>query len=228
MKKIKKGMGLIGLIIALFFCVGIVVFTQKLGKELGKRVGTLYGGLVGTAVGSYNGFTEGWEKGKENGISAVDTITEMKNSFDEVAKLEVLVSSFKLNDYHEFGNKYAALYLLKADAVFTIDLSKASVDANENGTLLYIRVSQPEVTVYIDDRSVEKMEEYQRKFFNGSAEDGFDAYINSRSNLEVNAQNSIANDENLMRSARNSAEKQIRQLAERVFVNGGEPLIVWE
>ena len=225
--EIFKGLFIIGIVA---FCIFSVVMYFK-APAIGEEVGSFSGTAVGTAVGSFTGvvekFPEGWNKGKEEGLSAVDTVTEIENSFNEIAKLEVLVSSFKLNDYHKLENKYAALYLFKADAVFTIDLSKTYINANEDGSV-YIRLPQPEVTVYIDNRSAEKIVEYQRKFFNGNAEDGFDAYINSMSNLEVSAQNSIKDDENLMRTARNSAEKQIKQLAENIFVNGEEPLIIWE
>ena len=214
-KKIMLVVGIIGII-------GIGI----LGGLLGKKVGT----IVGTAVGSYNGITkkfpEGETKGKNEGLSASDTTTKVGNSLKEIAKLEVLVSSFKLNDYHELGNKYAALYLLKADAIFTVDLSKASFKDEEG--MIQVRVPQPEVAVSIDERYTEKAIESQRKFFNGSAEDGFNVYINSMSNLEENAENSIKSDENLMKSARDSAEKQIRRLIRDISLNGEELSIVWE
>lgn len=213
--------------IPIWVCIvaGIII-AIIIGKKIGTTVGSAAGTVVGTAVGSYNGFTEklqeGKKEGEKEGLSADDTTTKVGNSLKEIAKLEVLVSSFKLNDYHKLGNKYAALYLLKANALFTVDLSKASLNKNE------IRVPQPEVTVYIDERYTEKAVESQRKFFNGSAEDGFNAYINSMSNLEENAENSIKNDENLMKSARNSAEKQIRRLIREISSNGEELSIVWE
>lgn len=226
-----------GLLIALFclFIVILILYTIPAwfkANTTGEEIGRMHGNLVGTAVGSFIGWTEknpeGWKKGKEEGLSAADTIVEVKNSLNEVANLEVLVASVKLNNGHEIGKKYAAFYLLKADAVFSIDLSRVSVETNEDGSILYIRVTQPEVKVYIDDREIEKVIEYQRKFFNGSAEEGFDAYINSMSNLGANAENEIVRDKNLMESARNSAEKQIRQLTRNILFNGEELLVVWE
>ena len=196
-------------------------------KTYGENIGDVTGKTVGIAVGSFHGFSEGKrgrEDGKEDGLSASDT----------VANLQVLVSSIKLNDYHKLEEKYAALYLLKGDAVFTVDLSKAVIDANEDGEVWYIRLPQPEVTVYIDDRYTKKVAEYQRKFFNGSAEDGFNAYINSMSNLESKAKDAIEEDGSLMKCARDSAEKQIKRLAkmarvnDKESINDKEPIIVWE
>lgn len=219
------------LVIAAVAVLGFAIYIWSQAKTYGEDSGKKTGKIVGTAVGSWEGFSEGKEgreDGKADGLSASDTVVKMQSSFHEITNLQVLVSSIKLNDYHKLEEKYAALYLLKRDAVFTVDLSKAVIDVNENGDAWYIRLPQPEVTVYIDDRYTKKVAEYQKKFFNGSAEDGFNAYINSMSNLESKAKDSIEEDGSLMKCARDSAEKQIKRLAKMARVNDKEPIIVWE
>lgn len=226
--KIPPWMIAVFAVIVLIFTIYVWGKAKTYGENMGNIAGKTVGTAVGIAVGSTVGFEKGMEDGKADGLSASDTVVEMQSSFHEIANLQVLVSSIKLNDYHKLEEKYAALYLLKGDAVFTVDLSKAAIDVNENGEAWYIRLPQPEVMVYIDDRYTKKVAEYQRKFFNGSAEDGFNAYINSMSNLESKAKESIEEDGSLMKCARDSAEKQIKRLAKMARVNDKEPIIVWE
>jgi hypothetical protein len=220
------------LILAVLFLVMIIRSAYKSAKTLGTEFGTASGKMVGAAVGSFNGVTVEYQKGlsdgKVEGLSAKDTEVEMQNTMDEVSRLEVLVTNFKVNNYHEVGDKYAALYFLKAEATYTVDLSECDVSMSEDNTTLIVTLPQPEVTVYFDDSCVEKAIEYQKYFFNGSAEDGFDAYINSMANLEKDTQTGLQNDENMMRTAKNSAENQIKELATGVCMNGEKIEIIWE
>ena len=210
----------VSLILALIAIIFVVLPIYRSAQGIGEKVGVASGKAVGVAVGSFKGVTEdypkGFEEGKEAGKSAEDTRVEMQNSLTEINRLEVLVSSFKVNNYHQFSDKYAALYLAKAEAVFTVDLSKASVDASDDGMTLFITIPQPDVDVYIDERKTEKAWERQKHWFSGNAEDGFDIYINSLDQIEKNARLSIQNDEAMMRSARTSAETQIEQIANGV------------
>jgi competence protein ComGC len=218
------------LAVAFFLMIILPVYTSA--KTLGAEAGVATGKLVGAAIGSFNGVTveyqKGLDEGKVEGLSAKDTKVEMQNTMNEVSRLEVLVTNFKVNNYHEVGDKYAALYFLKAEATFTVDLSECDVSMSEDNTTLIVTLPQPEVTVYFDDSCIEKAKEYQKYFFSGSAEDGFDAYINSMANLEKETQKSLQKDENMMQTAKNSAENQIKELATGVCMNGEKIEIIWE
>ncbi len=210
----------------------IAVPIHRNAEQIGEEAGKLSGQAVGTAVGSFKGVTEdypkGLEDGKAEGLSAKDTKVEMKNSLAEMSNLEVMVASVKLNDYHQVGDEYAALYLMKADVVFTVDFTDVNVDMGSDEQTLYITLKEPEVTVYIDEEATEKALSWQKHFFSGSAEDGFDAYINSMREVETKTKTSVLNDESLMQSARNSAEMQITQLAKGICLNNEKLIFVWE
>lgn len=232
-KKISIKLALPFISVFLVLIIIFIVFPMwRNAQEIGEKAGAFSGNMVGSAIGSFTGITEkfpeGWDKGKEEGLSAKDTKVELKNTLTEVCNLEVLVAGFKLNNYHQVGDKYAALYLLKANAVFTVDLSQSNVNISDDNKTLFITLPQPDITVYFDENSIEKAEEYQRKFFNGNAEDGFDAYINSMENIESSARLSIQNDESFMQSARDSAEKQIRQIASGVCLNNEKIEVLWD
>jgi hypothetical protein len=233
----KFGKATISKVIVIVVFVLLFIFVllpiYKNANVLGETAGTTAGKMVGTAVGSFKGITEslprGLEAGKEEGLSAKDTKVEVQSSLEEINRLEVLVTSFKVKDYLKVGDKYAALYFLKADAVFTVDFSQTSITVSDDGNTLFIMLPLPEVTVYLDESSNEKAVEYSKKFFDGSSEDGFDAYINSMKVTSEEIQDQIQNDsDDLMRMAKESAENQIESIAAGVCVNGQEIKIVWE
>lgn len=229
-KNLIISIGIAVAILLVFIFVALPIYRNA--EQIGEEAGKLSGQAVGTAVGSFKGVTEkypkGLEDGKAEGLSAKDTKVELKNSLAEMSNLEVMVASVKLDNYHEVGDKYAALYLMKADAVFTVDFANAKVDMGSDNQTLYITLKEPEVTVYIDEEATEKALSWQKHFFSGNAEDGFDAYINSMANVETKAKSSILSDESLMQSARNSAETQITQLAGGICLNNEKLIFVWE
>ena len=142
--------------------------------EIGAGVGSGAGKVTGMAVGSYKGVTEGIAggitEGKAAGLSSDDITLEIGNTVREVGNLEVLAANVEIPDYHEVGKKYAALYLFRGSAVFTVDLGKAAISKTEDGEVI-ILLPEPVGVVRINDSETELLAEYQRKFFNGSADD---------------------------------------------------------
>ena len=143
---------------------------------------------------------------------------EMTHTIREVGNLEVLVANVEIPDYHEVGKKYAALYLFRGSAVFSVDLSKASISKTAEGEVI-ILLPEPTAVVNINDSETELLAEYQRKFFNGSADDGFQAFLNSLKMIDSIALDKVSNYELLMEMARASARKQTEMLAGGVCVN---------
>ena len=161
---------------------------------------------------------DGARAGKESGLSAEDTTAEISRTVQNLGNLEVLVANVEIPDYHEVGNKYAALYLFRGSAVFSVDLMQASVSRTSDGEVI-ILLPEPNSAVHINDSETELLAEYQRKFFNGNADDGFQAYLNSLRMIDTISPEKVSNYSMLMEMARNSAKKQVRLLSESVCAN---------
>lgn len=188
----------------------------SLGSNLGAGAGFAAGRLAGSLEGLIEGRKAGTEDGKAVGLSAEDTAAAISNQMQQVENLEVLVSSVKLKDFHTVGREtdptYAALYLANGTAVFTVDLSQAQIQA-QNDTL-HIILPQPVANLYIDESSIEKVADYQKRFFNGSAEDGFDAYLKSMVKIHQATEETLDNYDMLINSAKQAAERQVTLLAQ--------------
>ncbi len=209
------------LLLALLIAGACGLFYFK-SAEIGAGIGTGAGRVTGMAVGSYKGVTEGIENGisdgKAAGLSAEDVTMEISNTVREVGNLEVLVANVEIPDYHEVGKKYAALYLFRGSAVFSVDMSRASISKTADGEVI-ILLPDPSAVVRINDSETELLAEYQRKFFNGSADDGFQAYLNSLRLIDSIALEKVSNYDVLMDLARASARKQTEMLASGVCVD---------
>ncbi len=211
-----KGKELLCIIVTIAFVCAITtrINAYSFGSDLGASAGT----AAGRAIGSIEGLTKGRDAGKTAGLSAEDTDAEIANELQNVEKLEVLVASVKLSDFHTVGKEnnpnYAALYLVNGTIVFTVDMGQAKVYSKEGD--LHIQLTEPEGTLYIDNSSVDKVGEYQRKFFDGSAEDGFDAYLNTMTKVQTVTEETLGNYNSLRESAVEAAENQVSLLVQSV------------
>ena len=234
LKFIKKNfaffsVGAVLILLAVFFLYALP--TYRNAPVVGEKLGTTVGSSVGTAIGSFNGITRGisagTKDGREDGLSAKDTtvvVEDIKQATSEIGKLEILVAQVKLTNFHTVGDNYTALYFLRGDAIFTVDMGQATITA-ETDDEISILLPSPEMDLYISNQETEKVAEYQRSFFNRNTEDGFTAYLNSLNQMIENAEESIANYASLMEQARTAAINQVRRLAseicgsDRVLVN---------
>ena len=219
-KKIPKitSLRIVLLLTAVIFAFSL--YRMVMAKSIGSDIGSDTGSLVGKAIGSLLGMTEGRDKGldagKEAGLSAEDTEAVISSQLHQLENLEVLVASVKLSNFHEIGQKdsfkyYAALYLVNGNVVFTVDMSQAEISAQSDD--LYITLPKPAGSLYLDDSSVDKVAEYQTKLFNGNAEDGFDAYLNTMKKIQDASEETLDNYETLLTSAKKAAEHQVTLLA---------------
>lgn len=209
------------LIIALVLAAGTVFFWFH-ADNIGNGIGSGAGKMTGLAAGSFRGVTEGLESGakagKDAGLNSDDMTVEISRTVKEVGNLEVLVANVEIPDYHEVGKKYAALYLFRGSAVFSVDLMEASVSKTADGEVI-ILLPEPKAVVNINDSETELLAEYQRKFFNGSADDGFQAYLNSLRLIDQIALEKVSNYQMLMDMAKSSARKQVEMLSKNVCIN---------
>lgn len=179
---------------------------------MGENAGTIVGSAIGSFEGITKGRSEGKEAGKTAGLSAEDTETEIANEIQKVANLEVLVASVKVTDMHSIGedNEYSALYLIKGEVVFSVDLESARVKLQNDK--LFITLPTPTGKLYFDQSQIDKAAEYQEYYFSGSAEAGYDAYLNTMEKLHKATAEELDNYDVLLDAARESAERQVTQL----------------
>ena len=102
--------------------------------------------------------------------------------------------------------------------MFSVDLTQASVSKTPEGEVI-ILLPAPTAVVNINDSETELLAEYQRKFFNGSADDGFQAYLNTLKMIDSIALEKVSNYDVLMDMARSSAKKQVEMLASNTCLN---------
>ncbi len=199
----------------------ILIFTYINAKETGNNVGNITGRTVGTALGSFDGFTkgleEGYEDGKRQGLSAEDTNVIVANEMASIGKLDVLVAFDQFVDNFSEGNDYKALFVYKAKAVFSINLSLAHVFVNGND--LEIVIPQPECEVTIDEEQSEEIAEWQKYFWSGNSEAGYIGYMNSMKKIKDKAASEMSNYNILMSQAKASAKRQVEMLANSIKVN---------
>lgn len=204
------------MVCTMLFAIDLRMNASSLGSGLGQTAGALAGKAIGSFQGIQDGLKEGIEAGTEEGLSAKDTQASIANRIKEINNLEVLVASVKLTDFHTINNnvKYAVLYLANGTVVFSVDFREAEFAYDDMKNTLIITLPDPKAKVYIDQSSIEKVAEYQAKFFNGSAKKGFDAYINSMKELAEASAETIVGYESLLEKAKTAAENQIKLLAE--------------
>ncbi len=183
----------------------------------GETVGAVSGKAAGLFKGSFEGVTQdvygqGYDSGKTDGLSAADT--SVSDTVGEMirgcGKLEVLVVSMSAEIAHKDSDKYNALYLLPASAVFTVDLSRAQVDT-ENLTVTLDEPAAPEF--YYDESHMRLVAEDKAEFFDGKTKDGMDAYANSVEKGKEKMEEEILGDKDLQRQAEEAAVAQVEALA---------------
>ena len=215
---------IMGLVSAGLLCFLFIIVLPKYqnAAKVGDSVGQDLGKITGIAIGSFNGITtginEGAEKGKEEGLSAKDTRIALQNEINELGNLEVLVANVEIPEYHELGDKYAALYLFRGKAIFAVDMSRIVISIDDSG-IYHIVVPLPKATVTIDPLETDRIAEKQRTFFNGNTEDGFDAFLNTFNMTQTISEEKISNYELLRDQAKAYAKDQILNLAESMSID---------
>ena len=178
------------------------------------------GTSAGLAVGSWQGVTEGLSKGaadgKEEGLSAKDIEVAVTNKMTASKRLQVLLVDLLLTDLYEQGNDYAAIFGIRGEGVFTVDLAQSHAGYSEEQNRIALTILEPEFTPYLDDSSLEVIAEYERPLFNGSTKDGYQGYLNSRTITVERVKAELSDYDALVEQARKSAIEQVTALAKSV------------
>lgn len=220
----------ITIVLVFVACFGLFItsiVSMVNAKQTGSRNGESVGKTVGSVIGSFSGFQEamdGYEQGHNDGLSAEDTEAYITKSFKNVGKLEVLASSITLTNVNSVGEDYKALYLLKGDAIFTVDLSQVTctIDMSKNKVIVYAPL--PVADIYINDTETEKIATYQKNNWTGKSEDGYLQYMNSMENAESEIKEKVANYDSLVEAAKQAEKQQIELLV--LSIRGGVDVYV--
>lgn len=193
--------------------LGSLVFCLLVAPAIGMA--------AGAAMGSFRGVTQGivagTEAGKEAGLSAEDTTVKIGNKMTETGNLQVMLVDLRLTDVylHPESNKpdYAALLDIKGEGVFSVDLTQSEVKYNETEKQITIAIPEPVFTPYLDDNTVEILAEYKPRFLDGSTINGYQGYLNSRTQIDKRLQEEMLS---MLEPAKESALKQVELLARSV------------
>lgn len=187
------------LIVSLAFCL---VFAPITGR------------IAGTAIGS-------WRDVQGGSDSAEDTAVKIGTKVEQAGNLQVLLVDLRLTDLYQHGNAYAALWGMKGEGVFSVDLTQSKVSCDGNNAPITITIPEPTFTPYLDDSTVDIIAEYKAPLFDGSTVNGYQGYLNSRNIVEQKIQEELIDYDAMMEQARASALKQVEQLAKSVCGSNG-------
>ena len=217
LKEMKQTTLLFLLVVILLIAAVFIGYIHHRAEKIGSIVGKMNGEIVGTAIGSAEGVTkgtkEGEEAGKKAGLTAEDTTVDIKGSMEALGKLEVLVAGVSLKNINKIGESYTGLYLINGDAVFSVNLAEAEISFSQDGKDVYITIPEPNLEVYLDQGSTKKLAESQNFSFTVSAKDGLVAYLNSMTQTVEKVKETMVNYDALFADAKESAKKQVQQLA---------------
>lgn len=232
--KQKKGKMTIDILVVLLTIAAAVVLfggvmpayrnAENLGRDVGSKTGTIVGKAIGSFTGITDGLAKGSQDGKAEGLSAKDTTVEIANNFSEVGNLEVLEAGVTLRNVNTVGEEYAALFLLKGVAIYSVSLRDAEIKDTGTGTV-EILLPDVNVEIYIDESATEKLAEYQEHPWSGSAGDGFMEYMNSRQAADQSIKDIIENYDSLIEAAESSARKQVKIIAQAATGNKKEIVV---
>ena len=219
-KRFSKGKAylIMGIILVVLMILTTLLFVSVItAKSSGTSIGSGIGEKVGAAQGSFKAVSQAselFDEGKNIGLSAEDTeINNIKERLSSTGKLQVLVAGVSIESNTTVGEKYAALYITEGNAVFTVDLNKIDIKYDKTNNKLIVKIPEPQVDVKLDHGKDKLLAEFQEKFTWGNdAKEGSKARINTVNKLDDAPQDVIGNYDALHNSAKNNAEKQIKEL----------------
>ncbi|MEE1044757.1 MAG: DUF4230 domain-containing protein [Olegusella sp.] len=204
--------------VTLTFVAAVLVVLFIVVPMITSAVGSSAGIAVGTATGTADTFAEAKDTvsdAKTDALSAEDTEVLLGNAITNVGNLDVLTAGVVIENINKVGKSYEGLYLVKGDAVFSVDLTKADVSLgeNENGEqVLTVTLPEPTVKLYLDEDKTELLAEEQHFDLFSGAEEGIQEYLNSMANITEKSEKSIMGYDDLMENARTTAIAQVEDL----------------
>lgn len=227
-KEFKKDRGILpfcvlAIFAILFFALFLPIVRMYAGAhKTGETVGSTAGTAVGSAIGSFKGSTagtlEGSAAGRAEGLNAQDIdiiVADIKDNLGEMGNLEVLTATASFRDILGIGNDYRAFFLLRGNVVFTINLNQIEIHPVSKEEIS-ILLPAPECTVDIDDTATEKVAEYQKDFFTGDTQAGYEAFLKFVNQRSAELEKSLDGYDALNKQAQEAAKQQVELLAKSI------------
>ncbi len=167
---------------------------------------------------------------KNTDTSAITTsVTEVK----QIGKLEVMTASVQVNRQIFISKKdnvqYASLYTVPGTAVYTVDLSNLEIDCvgstEDGGYKLLVGIPALETTLMVREDELEKLDEYQKGSFTGSAKEGYEKYLTITKESVAAVEKEISNADGLLSMAKESAKTQIQMLIDSLSIEQCETVL---
>lgn len=227
--KITKEKLLLGAVLAVAFTVFLNVFMiYRDARNIGKTIGEIPGAMVGRGIGAVEGYLDGKEHGKEDALAAPEASADIVGRVHSIGVLEVLEVDVNSSDVMKIGDEenpnFAELVVMSGNAVFTVDLSKCVVDINNDTNEMTVHLPAVEADYEVDEKSKNTVAVYQRTGWTGSSSDGITAKINAEKEITLKIREQLRRDETLRTLAENSAESQVKTLAQ--VLTGGRYNVV--
>ena len=150
---------------------------------------------------------------RKNTLNIESTIS----TFPKEGKLEVLSVSLEVNTSILKGETddadYYYLYSTPVNGVYSIDLSEVEIDFIEGSNRVIIGIPTPEFTPYVNEEKGEKVFEDQKSLFSGSAQSGYQTFLEARSSSFDEMVKSMEDNQEFISMAKESAKNQITILA---------------
>lgn len=212
------GISFFALVILLLFILPGYLGAQETGTALGNTAGALAGSAIGSAEGITKGQRDGTAAGRNAGTNAKDTtvvIEDIRSDLGSMGKLEVLLADIILENIMTIGEKYKALYLLNATAVFTVDLNLATIQSTSDQEIV-VSLPAPECHLDANPENAVKEAEYSKHSSIGSSQDGYGIYLNSWNQVIDKSSASLQSDEHMQQQAKDAALQQIQLLVKTI------------
>lgn len=167
--------------------------------------------------------------GRKSGDTFSSTkVTAKLTSIREIGMLEVMTASIRVNRYigiaerNEDKPDYAALYDIPGTVVYSVDLSKLDIDVvnTEVGRRkVLVGIPTPEVSLMVAENEINKLDEWQKGLFTGTAESGYKKYMQASKDSVDAVEKEISDSENLKSRAMESAKTQIDMLIRNLSID---------
>ena len=159
-------------------------------------------------------------------------VTADITSVKEIGELEVMTASVQVNRQILISSnnnvEYSSLYNVPGTAVYTVDLSKLEidiVDTADGGRKVLVGIPALEVSLMVHEDELEKIAEYQKGRFTGSAKEGYEKYLAVTKESVAAVEKEIADSEGLRSRAEDSARTQIDMLIRSLSLENCETVL---
>lgn len=167
--------------------------------------------------------------GNKNKAAKVKTVI---SSVKDIGELEVMTASVQINRQifitKASDAQYGALYTIPGTAIYSVNLENLEIDEVSSSTerkKLLVGIPALEVKLMVHEDEIEKLDEYQKGKFTGSAKEGYEKYFLITKESVATVEVEISNSDGLMSMAEESAKKQIEALITSLSLEDCETIL---